>query len=312
VILLNSLRLTGNGGEVVVLDIGLTPAQRRRLEPHARLVEPPGEVRDAPMLVKSFPHMLEPEGVTVVIDSDMMVTRPLDPIVEQAAAGKVCLFADIEDQRHRWIPEWEQAFGLAQPPRRQHYLNAGFIALSTTHWPDLLRRYWECCERIPAGHTMASDAPYEQPFWGGDQDAINALLMSEVDEEAIVELPEAEGPSADLLGAVRVRDERTLECELRGRRPYLMHYWGGPKPWQRQAWMRVRRDAFVTLMPRVLFGPDVPVRMDPRELPRWARPGRVGGAELSALTLLNGGARLALRAVPRHTRARLARAIRRR
>ena len=98
-------------------------------------------------------------------------------------------------------------------------MNAGFIALSTRHHPDLLRRYWELCRRIPPDRTMSTASDYDQPYWGGDQDAINALLMSEVDADAVVELPQEEGPSPELLHDVRVVDERTLECELRGHRP---------------------------------------------------------------------------------------------
>lgn len=310
--LINSLRLTGNAGEIVLLDNGLTPSQRERVEPHARLVEAPDEVRDTPMLLKSFPHLLDPEGTVVVIDSDMIVTRSLDPILEQAAAGKVCLFADIEDQRNRRIPEWEQAFGLARPPREgQHYLNAGFICLSSDHHPGLLERYWDLCKSIPPGTTMTAGAGYYQPFWGGDQDAINALLMSEVDADAVVELPELEGPSADWLGEVRIEDEQTLRCTLRGHETYLLHYWGGPKPWHSQSWMRVQRDAYVRLMPRVLFADDVAVKVSPEELPAWMRPGAAAGAALAGLGAINGSARALLDRVPPETRGRLAKAIRR-
>jgi hypothetical protein len=312
VCLVNSLRLTGNDGEIVVLDTGLSEAQRRRLEPHVRLFEAPNEVRGTPMLLKPFPHLLDPSGTVVIIDSDMIVTRSLDPILAQTRAGKVCLVSDIEDQRDRRIPEWEQAFGLAGPPREgQGYLNAGFIALSTDHHPDLLRRYWQLCKEIPYDRTMGAGGAYDQPFWAGDQDALNALLMSEVDAEAIVALPELEGPSADWLGEVVIEDERTLRCSLHGHAPYLLHYWGGPKPWNRQSWMRVQRDAYVALMPRVLFADDVAIPVDPGELPAWMRPGAAGSASLGALSILNGGARALLERVPKDARGRMAKGVRR-
>jgi hypothetical protein len=314
VCLINSLRLTGNRGEIVVLDTGLSPAQRSRLEPHVRLFEAPNEVRGTPMLLKPFPHLLDPRGTVVIIDSDMIVTRSLDPIVEQAGAGKVCLFDDIDD---RWFPEWEQVFGLARPPRRQHYLTAGFMAFATDRHPHLLRRYWELCKEIPYERTRGAGAAYDQPFWAGDQDALNALLMSEVEADDVVELPEAEGPSPawmgspDWLGEVSVEDEHTLRCSLHGHSPYLLHYWGGPKPWQRQSWMRVQRDAFVRLMLRVLFADDVPVRVSPSELPALIRPGAASRAALTALAAINGGARRVLDRLPPDARGRLARAVRR-
>jgi hypothetical protein len=307
VCLLNSLRLSGNDVRLVILDLGLTDQQRRRLSPHVQLVDAPPEVREQPVLLKPFAHLLDPQGTVVMIDSDMIVTRPLDPVLELADAGSVCLFGDPDD---RWFAEWEEAFGLSAPPRRQGYLNAGFIALSTHHWPKLLGRFWEACRRIPDDALRGAGGAYEQPFWNADQDAINALLMSEVSADAVVELPPVESPSPDELDDVTIVDERTLACEHRGHRPYLLHYWGGPKPWQPQAWMRATDNAYVRLMPRVLFAPDVPVRMRPAELPIWLRPGLAGRASLAVLSAVNRGARVVLARIPPGARRRLARAIR--
>lgn len=309
---INSLRLTGNAGEIVVLDKGFSADQRERLSPHARLVDLPPDAISSPYLVKPFPHLLEPRGTIALIDSDMIVTRGLHPIIEQADAGKVCLFADIPDQRHRYSPEWERVFELKRPPRTgQHYLNAGFICFSTEHHPDLLGRYWELCSKIPADAIFSVGAEYYQPFWGGDQEAINALLMSEVDADAVLELPEQEGPSPRWLADVRVEDPKALRCTLDGHSPYLLHYWGTPKPWQRQSWLRVQRDAYVELMPRVLFADDCPVRVDPEEVPPWMRPGRGPASARTALGVVNRTARSGLDRIPKGVRSRLARAARR-
>ena len=78
------------------------------------------------------------------------------------------MFVYIEDQRDRRIPEWEEAFALTSPLRRgQHYMKcACFIALSTRHHPDLLRRYWELCRRIPADRTIVeAERTHDQPYW---------------------------------------------------------------------------------------------------------------------------------------------------
>lgn len=308
--LVNSLRATGNRGEIVVLDNGFSSSQRARLEPHVRLVDV-AEVRGLPTLMKPFPQLLDPRGVVVMIDSDVIITRNLDPIVELAAAGQICAFADIDDQRNRQIPEWEQIFELERPLRRQNYVNAGFIALSTDRHPQMLARYWELCSKVPADAYLASGADYDQPFWGGDQDVLNALLMSEVDPGAITELPEQEGPSPGWHRQVRIEDPATLRCSLAGHFPYLLHYWGSPKPWQRQSWMRVERGAYVELMPRVLFADDVTVAADPREVPPWMRPGARPAAARSVLGAINHAAREALERLPADLRARMARGIRR-
>src|SRR5205809_546433 len=90
VALLNSLRLTDNEGELVVLDLGLTEDQRSRLRAHATLVPPPPGLRRPQF--KSFPTMLDPSGVLVVIDSDMIVTRAFHDVTAEAARGRICVF----------------------------------------------------------------------------------------------------------------------------------------------------------------------------------------------------------------------------
>ncbi len=314
VAMINSLRLTGNRGEIVLLDMGLTAAQRNRLEPHVRIFDAPAEVKRLPMLVKPFPYLLEPQGRVVIIDSDMIVTRPFDPILEQAASGKVCAF---EDGMDRWIAEWESALGLAKPLRRQDYVNSGFVAFSTEHQPDLLRRWWEACHEISNDQTMWGGRDGDDPFFFADQDALNALLMSEVEADALAFSPGPEAPApsvgggTDWLSLVKIEDKTTLRCSIDGTSPYLLHYLGIPKPWQRQSWMRVERDAFVELMPRVLCGDDVAIRMDRGELPPWCRPGALAGAARSALGTVNHGSRRILARVPPDFRRRLAVAVRR-
>ena len=87
VALLNSLRLTGHQQELVVLDDGLTPAQRERLEPHVTLVELPGFDPGLPVLKKTFPDLLSPAGVVTQIDTDMIVTGSLDAPARPGRVG---------------------------------------------------------------------------------------------------------------------------------------------------------------------------------------------------------------------------------
>jgi hypothetical protein len=73
--------------------------------------------------------------------------------------------------------------GLRAPLRRQRYVNAGFISLSTSRWPDFPQRFWRLSERIPTDAPFGPDP--DHPFWAGDQDVLNALLMSEIPADAI-------------------------------------------------------------------------------------------------------------------------------
>lgn len=276
VALLNSLRLTGHQQELIVLDDGLTSAQRERLEPHVTLVELPGFQPGLPVLKKTFPDLIAHAGVVVQIDSDMIVTSSLDPQLAQAASGRLVLFPDHESSRDRWFAEWEEGFGLAGPPRRQTYLNAGFVALSIEHWPDLLPRWRQACELISPervavlpGFLPRRTAMAREPFWAADQDALNAILMAEVPEGAVAVQPI--GAEPDWLSDVEVVDRATLRCRYRGAEAAILHFSLGPKPWQPKGWRRTTRNAYVELFPRVVLADDVALRLEPHELPPWLR-----------------------------------------
>jgi hypothetical protein len=282
--MLNSLRITGHSHDVVFGDCGLRVDQRTRLEPHSKIVEiPAGEARD-PTLLKSFPHVLDVHGVLVFIDSDMIVTDDLEPVLELAAEGKICAFADPELDRR--FAEWEELFELSYPLREQEFISAGFVAWSHSHWPNLLGRWRALCERIPAGATLGHGATNRNPLAQGDQDALNALLMSEVPREAVAILPDAERP-VWLTTRVRIVDEHTLACRFGADVPKLIHADGSRKPWQTRMWWRVRNDAYVRLFRRLLFSDDALVSVDPSEVPIWLRPSLLGTACLQLLNAIN-------------------------
>jgi hypothetical protein len=286
VAMVNSLRLTGNAGEVVVLDQGLTSEQRSFLESHVTVVRRSPEDLGHPVLAKAYPHLLNAEGTIVLIDSDMIVTDSLSTIISQAEDGKVCAFSNHRTNRDRWFAEWQQIFELPNPPRRQAYRNAGFLCFSTHHWPDLLRTYWEACRKVPPddiGRRGDSD-----PMNEADQDALNAILMSVVPREALADLPSEGMAFRNELVRVRVVDEQRLVCELDGRPTTILHYTRGPKAWERGNWKRVRRDAFTVLLPRILFGDDVPIRLDRDAFPLWLQPGVRGSVLLRAIDLGHG------------------------
>lgn len=282
--MLNSLRLTGHDHDVVFGDCGLRDDQRLRLEPYGEIVEiPAAEARD-PTLLKSFPHAMDLDGVLVFIDSDMIVTDDLGPVLRLAAEGKICAFADPELDRR--FPEWEELFELNAPLREQEFVSGGFLAWSHSHWPNLLERWREACERIPVGATLAQGATNVDPFAQGDQDALNAVLASEVPPGAVALLPDAERPVWRTT-EVRVLDARTLECRLDGQVPKLVHADGSRKPWQPRMWWRVRKDAYVRLFRRLIFADDVLVKVAPSEVPLWLRPTTLGRTCLQVLTTMN-------------------------
>jgi hypothetical protein len=301
VALLNSLRLTGNQGPLVVLDAGLSSLQRARLGRHCTIAELPVEVAANLALSKPFPYYLGATGTVIIIDSDVIVTQSLEPILIEAERGKICAVPDPDDLR--WFGEWQEIFELEGRPRRQPCVNSGFLAFSTWHWPRLLERWWQACQRVPHARVTWGQAarsrvvvavraprsgsadPIDGPL--GDQDALNALLMTEFPAEALSLLPsEVEVFRVHLMQA-RIVDQRTLACTFRARQTLLLHYNGSPKPWESAAWAQVRPDPYVSLLPRVLLGKGVALRLERRDLPIWLTGGVRGRIAIAILDLLH-------------------------
>jgi hypothetical protein len=92
----------------------------------------------------------------------------------------------------------------------------------------------------------------------------------------------------DGLLKTEVVDAASLRCSLDGIQPAILHYSMKPKAWHRNGWLRVRRDAYVTLLGRVVFSTDVTLRLRPEELPLWLRPSWSGRIVLSTLDLSHG------------------------
>lgn len=284
--LLNSLRLTGHHNDLVVLDCGLTSSQREHLSYHCKLVDAPGYLATNPTLFKPFPHLLNPTGVVVIIDSDMIVTRSLKEIITLANHGRICAFPDPDSSR--WFNEWQQLFALRSKLRHQTYVNAGFVAFSMSHWPDFLGQWWEACKRILSHPTLTEGAPNSAPSSQADQDALNALLMSGMSTEVLALQPEEEAPMAEALKrGVQIVDAQTLSCTYREHATTLLHGTNNPKPWEPQAWSSVWQNAYVRLLHRSLTGTDVALRVPTEELPLWLRTGILANLSIRSLHALN-------------------------
>jgi hypothetical protein len=257
--LINSLRLTGHTGEVVVYDLGLTEPQRQRLSTVAT-VKPPSTPHER--VPKALPTSDEAAGCVAVLDSDMLVVRPLDDLIELAAQGKLVVFPDAAD---RWYEEWAEVFELRAPLRRERYANAGFLALSVEHWPSVLERWAEVNLRLP---TVRPENLYH-PLRDLDQDAMSALLMSEVPAVSVAMQPASGMAHPPDMGHIRVESQKTLQCSDPSVR--LLHHSLAPKVWSPQGWRRDLRQPYVQLLPRVLCGDDVALRLTHEELPLWLR-----------------------------------------
>ena len=151
----------------------------------------------------------------VFIDSDALVLRRLDEAIEHAKDGRICILRDPDEDR--FFAEWAEIFDLRAPLPRQPYFCTAFVAFSTEAWPELLRRWWETLERIWHLPSFMEGAPMRaDPAAQGDQDAFNALLMSEVAPGSVHELPADSNVFPSQLKHVSIEDLRNRKCVLDG------------------------------------------------------------------------------------------------
>jgi Crp-like helix-turn-helix domain len=312
VAMVNSLRLTGWSNRVLVLDVDLTESQRAFLSTECDIV-PVAQLASeslagvAPNYFKPLVTRTDLKGVAVFLDSDVIVTDSLDSIVEDAAAGAICVFPDTR-VGSRQFPEWQEVLGLRSALRRQMYVNSGLVALSVTRWRLFLERWLEVSrlDRLDKARSERRDDARVK-FGFADQDTLNALLMSEVPAESVFLLDPARAPMTWRGNAVSLRNSQTLEAMHDGRRTVLLHHSAGPKPWQEGAWRRLCFDAYAVLLGRCLIADDLPLRVHPDELPPWlrGRPGLPSRLRVTGVRQLTTLVRSVVYSVPANVRTRL-------
>jgi hypothetical protein len=315
VALVNSLRLTGNGGPVVVLDTGLRPEQRSFLERECRVAPVELDPGLLTVFVKPYVGALERTRTVILIDTDVIVTASLAGLVAEAQTGKICAFREAAPDDDRHFPEWEQLFGLRARPRQQPYASGSFLALSMERWHWLTQRWWEICqavqeERSKRPFLLRREDVLVDPVGFNEQDVLNALLRSEVPDEDVLLVEHQLAPSWHDRRRVDVLDAASLRCAVDGLETLYLHCTGVVKPWQRWGWSRDSFDAFVKLLPRVLVADDVPLRLAPGDVPAWLRGGVSGRA---AWATLNGAASSGYRVlgiVPEGLRSRITHRLR--
>jgi|SRR5918995_4001500 hypothetical protein len=81
--------------------------------------------------------------------------------------------------------------------------------------------------------TINEDAVWEDPTSQADQDALNALLMSEVPAECLSVLSRETQPDTEQLRyLVELVDVAQLSCSLHGKPVTLVHLSGKTKSWE--------------------------------------------------------------------------------
>jgi hypothetical protein len=222
VALINSLRLLEHLEPIFVLDCGFTEAQRTLLSAEATVV--PLAEPLFPPLAKAVAPLLHPARQMVLIDSDVIVLRPLSPLLEQATEGRVVAFADPVSHRHD--PRWSSLLGLPEL-RRQPYVNGGFLVFSDASLPELAEFDRLCRGLDPHNSAFESGSP-ANPFYYLDQDVFNAVLNTRFRREQIVINEQRLAPHPPFRGLV-VKERRHAYADAT--EPFLLHHAHPRKPW---------------------------------------------------------------------------------
>jgi hypothetical protein len=269
VALLNSLRLVGHDDPVLVLDCGLNAAQREMLAPHATLVDPPTDT--PPWLQKTVAPLRYPADVMVLLDADMIVTRSLSPLIEEASRGRLVAFRNPID---RFVPEWGEILRLGRTPRRP-YVCSGAVCVDRSLGTEVLSLLEDRQRMIDFERTYWRRNVPDYPFLYGDQDALNAIIAARIDARRVIALPQRLAATPPFAG-LKVLDEMTLRCSYGdGIEPHLLHQYLPSKPWLEPA----HHGIYSRLLRRLLIRSDVAVRVPEGEVPRRLRNGPLAYTE---------------------------------
>jgi hypothetical protein len=255
--LVNSLRLVGHSEPIRMLDCGLTDEQRGLLEAEVELV--PCPVERPPWLLKTIAPLASPSDAMLLLDVDMVATRSLAPLVDEARGGRLAAFLNPID---RHCPEWGALLGLGETPRRP-YLSSAVIGADRELATRILELMEELQDRIDFELTWWRRNIAGYAFTYGDQDLFNAIVSARVEAGRVTAIDERLAPTPPFAG-LRLLDERSLRCAYSdGAEPYLVHH-HVTKPWLEPTYHGV----YSRLLRRLLVADDVPVRVPPRLIPR--------------------------------------------
>lgn len=268
--MINSLRLVGHSEPIYVLDYGLSAAQRDLLSPHVELVA--GRLDAPPYLLKTFAPLRHPAEVRVLIDADMIVTRPLTKLIETAAGERVVAFENDSD---RFVSEWGEILDLGSLSRRR-YVSSALVALGGALGDEVLRLTDDRQRRVDPELAYGEGSNARgYPLLYLEQDVLNAVLAARVEPDRVVTLPSRLAPTQPFSG-LRLADAASLRCVYEdGTEPYALHYFHLRKPWLEPAYHGI----YSRLLARLLLADDVAIRVPESAVPLRMRNGLLAMVE---------------------------------
>jgi hypothetical protein len=222
-----------------------------------------------PWLLKAAAPLNHPAEVIVLIDTDLIVTRPLTALINQADGAHVTAFRNSSD---RFFKAWGELPGLGEA-RPRPYVSSSLVFLRGTVGSEVLLLMDRLRSRVDFQRTFWRENDPDYPFLLGDQDLLNAILATTLDPGQVVEL-EARLEAVPPFAGLSVLDEAALKCAYEdGVEPYVLHHFL-TKPW----WEPTIGGVYTRLLLRLLRAPDVAIRVPQRDLPLHLQPGVIAGA----------------------------------
>jgi hypothetical protein len=292
--LVNSLRLVGHREPIFMLDCGLADEQRALLEPEVSVEDGP---RDAPpWLLKTIVPLRRRADPSILIDADMIATRPLSDLVETAAAGRVVTF---RNDTERFVPEWGELLGLGTA-RRRPYVSSGLILLGGRVGEAVLGLMDDRQRRVDVERTFARGHDDDYPFLYPEQDVLNAILATHPEPARLVTLDNRLAPNPPYRG-LRILDEERLRCaHPDGTEPYVLHQFVR-KPWLEPMYHGI----YSHLLARLLLGADLAIRVPTELVPVRMRSGPRARVERIAVNAFDLGRWYLAERLPAWSRRRL-------
>ena len=269
------------GAGFTFLDAGLRTDQRAWLARRHRVVDPSG--RRHPYGAKGFvvEHLdrVGPDGVVILADADLVATGSWEPYVASARAGAVVAAVDPQADRH--FVEWGETFGLRGPLRVRPYVNAGLVVWSLRHHDAPLRRWAERCSLVGedgGGGVIGAPGRF------GDQDILNALLMTEFADTPVDVRPATEVAIGWTMAGFRSPRPRSFTATGPDGPVRVLHSVCRPKPWMVREVRKVVGPTYVRIL-RAALAPEIRADTAGGPLARaavvpWLRPGLPGAVRL--------------------------------
>jgi hypothetical protein len=266
--LVNSLRLVGHDEPILLLDCGLRPEQREALATEATITPAPADV--PPWLLKAVIPLSRGPAVSVLVDSDIIVTRSLAPLLDRADDGRIVAF---RDRQQRFFGEWGELTG-AGPAQRRPYVSSSLVIAGGEPGRRTLELLDELRSRVDFELTLWRRNVRDYPFLYADQDLLNAILATRIDPARVDALEQRLAATPPFRG-LRVVDPASLRCRYRdGAEPYAVHQY------MRKPWLEPTFDGvYSQLLRRLLTADDVAVRVPGEWLPERLRADRAGRLE---------------------------------